>query len=216
LKLVLCYRGSCGDRGQKGGGRGCGGGVKGKGAGDEEQDGEEGGEVVFFSIVHRKFSDGKLGMPLRYERFVVLWEGRYPWRGLGVGRGPVVFGGEVVRGFEGAVNGTEGWRQLRSERGHAKEHEREEGLKRDGEFMKRVGFTYTTSIAWAWRPSVGAEERGEGGLDGDAESLSRLGMGYLDDELIIGVGLDDIAQVVVRVRAEELLSCLRLCPGARN
>ena len=38
-------------------------------------------------------------------------------------------------------------------------------------------------------------------------------MGYLDDELIVGIGLEDRAQAWVRVKAEMVLGCLERCPG---
>lgn len=200
LRLRLCWRSNAMRNAQD------------KGAGEEETgkegssgkvcEGEEAleGEEVFFAVVHRKFSDGTLGMPLRYERFVVVWEGVWPWRVVGVGKGAVVFGEEVMRGFDEGSEDT-------LEEGGAKEAK---GLKRDREFMHKVGFTYTTSIAWAWRP-VRVEEESE-----DAEHLAGLGTGYLGDEIIMGIGLDDVAQMVLKIKVEELLSCLRLCPAVEK
>ena len=76
-------------------------------------------------------------------------------------------------------------------------------------------FTYTTSVAWAWRPgSVVDAAAGEEG--DDAEHLSALGTGFLGDDVIVGVGVDDVEQAVVRLKVEELLSCLRLCPGVKT
>lgn len=59
--------------------------------------------------------------------------------------------------------------------------------------------TYTTTIAWDW----GREE-------GDVRGKS---IGYLDDEVILSVGVDDQDQVFGIVTASELLQCLRICPG---
>ena len=66
-------------------------------------------------------------------------------------------------------------------------------------------FTYTPSIAWAWRAMSGdsiVQERGH----------EDLGTGHLGDEIIIGVGMDDVAQGFVKVKIDEILTCLRLCP----
>ncbi|TAQ89657.1 hypothetical protein B7494_g2033 [Chlorociboria aeruginascens] len=69
--------------------------------------------------------------------------------------------------------------------------------------MENRGFwahvTYTTTIAYAW----GSEE-------GD---IREKGTGYLDDEVILSVGVDDQDQVYGRVLVSDLLQCLRVCPG---
>ena len=45
--------------------------------------------------------------------------------------------------------------------------------------------------------------------------LESLNVGYLDDEVIIGIGMDDTEQAFARAKAETLLQCLRPCPGMR-
>ena len=47
-------------------------------------------------------------------------------------------------------------------------------------------------------------------------TLRSLNVGYLDDEVILGIGIDDQGQGVARVRAEELLGCLKMCPQKEN
>ena len=71
--------------------------------------------------------------------------------------------------------------------GHSEEHD------------WRDHFTYTTTIAWAW----GREE-------GD---VREKGTGYLDDNVIISVGVDDQDGVYGIAKASDLLQCLRTCPG---
>jgi len=71
--------------------------------------------------------------------------------------------------------------------GHSEEHD------------WRDHFTYTTTIAWAW----GREE-------GD---VREKGTGYLDDDVIISVGVDDQDGVYGIAKASDLLQCLRTCPG---
>lgn len=73
----------------------------------------------------------------------------------------------------------------------------------EGEGVERKAwgvFTYTTSIAWAW----GREE-------GD---VREKGTGYLDDEVVLSVGVDDEGIVYGRVVVSDLMTCLRVCPGA--
>ncbi|KAE8450273.1 hypothetical protein EG329_006701 [Mollisiaceae sp. DMI_Dod_QoI] len=65
-----------------------------------------------------------------------------------------------------------------------------------GEFGR---FTYTTTIAYAW----GREE----------SDIREKGVGYLDDEVILSVGIDDEGGLYGKVKVSELLQCLRICPG---
>ena len=59
-------------------------------------------------------------------------------------------------------------------------------------------FTYTVSIAWAWGREV---------------EVGEMGVGYLDDEVVLAIGIDDKGQGVARVEARDLLQCMRACPG---
>lgn len=65
------------------------------------------------------------------------------------------------------------------------------------EFWARL--TYTTTIAYAW----GREE----------SDVREKSIGYLDDEVILSIGVDDQDQVYAKVTASDLLQCLRVCPG---
>jgi hypothetical protein len=60
-------------------------------------------------------------------------------------------------------------------------------------------FTYTTTIAYVW-----------GRESGD---IRDMGVGYLDDEVILSVGVEDEGQVYGTVVVSDLLRCLRICPG---
>ncbi|ETN40224.1 uncharacterized protein HMPREF1541_04500 [Cyphellophora europaea CBS 101466] len=193
LKLILCHRRGSTDGSIHLNATGS--------AGDDScpgspRDWTRDGRAVHFGVVHRKFSNA-VGMPERYERWAVVCEGMYPFRVLAVGKHPLAFAGEVVRPWGREENG------LLSET--------EDVEKGQGGSM----FTYTTSVAWAWRPgSVVDAAAGEEG--DDAEHLSALGTGFLGDDVIVGVGVDDVEQAVVRLKVEELLSCLRLCPGVKT
>jgi hypothetical protein len=85
---------------------------------------------------------------------------------------------------------------------------------------KRSGFRYVVSLAWAWRARhLFPREAAEGGIGNDedeSEILGWLGTGYLDDQVVLGVGVDDVAQVVVRVGVAELLGCLVLCEDSES
>jgi hypothetical protein len=57
--------------------------------------------------------------------------------------------------------------------------------------------TYTTTIAWGRR---------------DEGDVKELGTGYLDENVVVSIGVDDEEQVFGRVGVKELLGCLRTCP----
>lgn len=69
-------------------------------------------------------------------------------------------------------------------------------------------FTYTPSIAWAWRPQPAH-------LDGE-DVLESLNVGCLDGEVTLGIGIDDMEQAFARAKAETLLQCLKACPGMKD
>lgn len=73
---------------------------------------------------------------------------------------------------------------------------------------QRAYFSYTTSINWARRPTHFGEQSGGVTMD---DELFEMQTGYLDDEVVLGIGLDDVRQAFARVKAESLLSCLRMC-----
>lgn len=60
-------------------------------------------------------------------------------------------------------------------------------------------FTYTVSISYAW------------GREKDVAEYKNVG--YMDDEVVLGIGIDDAGQGFARVRAGDLIQCLRACPG---
>ena len=48
------------------------------------------------------------------------------------------------------------------------------------------------------------------------DALDSLQVGYLDDEIILGIGLEDNAQSYAIAKAETLLQCMRSCPGLQE
>jgi hypothetical protein len=79
---------------------------------------------------------------------------------------------------------------------------------------RKAGFRYVVSMSWAWRSrremAFGTADV-DGGNEDEDTGLRSLGTGYLDDEVILGIGVDDVAQLVVRVKVQEMLGCLVLC-----
>lgn len=182
----------------------------------------ESGRSVHFAIMHRKFSN-EWELPLRYERYVVVWEGREPFQILGVSRHPLLFRDEWAKPWTREENwpGTkgEGWNATRS----PVDEEKIEVVRRGGpnKAQENVGgedfdkdsayFTYTPSLAWTWRPHSAAANQEE--EEDDADYMSQLGTGYLGEDVLVGIGLDDVRQAFARVKVDDLLQCLRLCPG---
>ena len=66
-------------------------------------------------------------------------------------------------------------------------------------------FTYTVSICYAW----GRPPR-KGGNGDEAHDMH---VGFLDDDVVLGIGVDDKGQAYSRVKAGDLVACLRACPG---
>lgn len=60
-------------------------------------------------------------------------------------------------------------------------------------------FTYTVSIAYAWGR--------------DKDEVEDKNVGYLDDEVVLSIGVDDKGQTFARVKAGDLVQCLRACEG---
>lgn len=169
------------------------------------------GLVVHFSIIHRKFSN-PWKLPMRYERYFLLWEARKPFRTLAVSSWPVLLGDERARPW--AWEEDVGW-DLRQERpARRSEVETPVGDKvdagkegQDGGGHPSSYFTYTPSVAWAWKGKSEDEavHRARGHED--------LGTGYLADEVVIGIGIDDLAQGYVKLKVDDVLGCMRTCPG---
>lgn len=161
LRLVLCSRGdtSCSPN-------------------DENQ--------VFFSLIHHKHKSF-YDLPLRYERYFIVWSATPPFSMLGISQFPLLFANETAQGFTEDEN----WD------GDA-EHHALKAAGGDGKAMF-AKFTYTVSIGYAW------------GRKNDQPQNKNLG--YLDDDVILGVGIDDKEMNYAIIKAQDLLSCLRACPG---
>ncbi|KAK0110013.1 hypothetical protein ONS95_002675 [Cadophora gregata] len=136
--------------------------------------------TVFFAAIQRKHNNG-FGLPIRYERYFVIWSATWPFNMLAVSQNPILLANETNRGWKPA----EIWDDV------PEAEDEKRGIWGD--------FTYTTTIAYAW---------------GRAESdIREKGTGYLDDEVILSVGIDDNNGLYGKVVAADLLQCLRICPG---
>ena len=186
-------------------------------------DEEEAGRAVHFAVIHRKFSND-WDLPLRYERFFVVWDARPPFHVLAISQHPILFWNETASGWTGRENWSEEMEthtRATNVTSHAKRSvgatTRLDSRPAKVEDTKNWAyFTYTPSIAWAWRPKPPTKRdrrarRNE--EDDDPDYLHTLNVGYLDDDVILGIGLDDREQVFARASAETLLQCMRACPG---
>lgn len=61
-------------------------------------------------------------------------------------------------------------------------------------------FTYTVSIAYAWDRSR-------------EDTMESKNVGYMDDEVVLSIGIDDKGQGFSKVKAGDLIQCLHACPG---
>ena len=134
---------------------------------------------VFFAIIHRKRINS-FRLPLRYERYIMVWSAAPPYGMLGISQYPLLFANETANGYSARENWVD---------------DPIAGAEDRPLFAK---FTYTGSITWAWR-------RGE--------ESSQLNTGYLDDEILLGIGIDDVGRGFTMVKAQDMIQCLRACPG---
>ena len=138
--------------------------------------------TVFFAVVHRKHPNA-LRLPLRYERYFVVWSAVAPFSMIGVSQHPILMANETASGWTAEQN----W-------------DDDEAARREGR-GEWAYFTYTVSIAYAWGRAF--------------DEAGMKNMGYLDDEVLLGIGIDDVSQGYATVPAAELLQCLQACPGGR-
>lgn len=149
--------------------------------------------TVFFAIVHRKHPN-YLKLPLRYERYFIVWSAVPPFSMLGISQHPILLANETASGWSAEQNWDDD--PLNAQLVKQARKNGEEGFVGKDYWAY---FTYTVSIAYAW------------GRKGDEAIWKNTG--FLDDEVILGIGIDDKGQGFARVKARELLQCLRACPG---
>lgn len=180
--------------------------------------------TVFVALIHRKFPN-LLKLPLRYERFFIAWSATPPFGMVGISRNPVLLANETASGFLPSENWPDdGYyddvtddikhdsaaRIGRRDAGKAQSNMSEpiSGAKKEN----WAGFTYTVSMAYAWGRR---QPRGQSGREagGGHEEVEDMHVGYLDDEVVLGIGVDDVGQSFARLEMRELVACMRACPG---
>lgn len=178
--------------------------------------------TVFFALIHRKFPN-ELKLPLRYERFFLVWAATPPFGMLGISKHPILLYNETASGWTAgqnwadddveakAVSFTDNPGLVPGKR--AVRNETIPTLAADDSSTEKplwAYFTYTVSIAYGWGRPPKAKRHGHIGNGDEAEDMH---VGYLDDEVVLGIGVDDAGQAFARVRAGDLVSCMQACPG---
>ena len=184
--------------------------------------------TVLFAIIHRKKLNA-LKLPMRYERYAMVWSSNPPFSMIGISQHPILFGDEIAPGWSTQENwdGSEGNKLVLQDAGNRtlpaaikpqplsgrEEHVRAES---NDPTTPWPGFTYTVSIAWAFRGEDPRASRRSSTSSGDEQAegkvLHSMQTGYWDDEVILGIGVKDSGQAFGRVKASDLLECLRACP----
>ncbi|KAL8728718.1 MAG: hypothetical protein Q9166_005205 [cf. Caloplaca sp. 2 TL-2023] len=160
--------------------------------------------TVFFAIIHRKFPN-YLDLPLRYERHFMIWSATPPFSLLGISKHPILMANETASGWTESQNwdddptNVDTVSQFRLHHPQNMTTNSTLSLEPYGGKGYWAYFTYTVSIAYAW--GRGNEEVGD------------KNVGYLDDEVVLGIGIDDKGQGFARAKAGDLVQCLRACPG---
>ncbi|KAL8719148.1 MAG: hypothetical protein Q9225_003810 [Loekoesia sp. 1 TL-2023] len=152
--------------------------------------------TVFFAIIHRKFPN-YLDLPLRYERYFMVWSASPPFSMLGISQHPILMANETASGWTESQNWDDDPANAATVVHTKIRHNTTEPY---GGKEYWAYFTYTVSIAYA-RARTGMDEVGE------------KNVGYLDDEVVLGIGIDDKGQGFARAKAGDLVQCLRACPG---
>lgn len=152
--------------------------------------------TVFFALVHRKFAN-ILKLPLRYERYFIVWSAAPPFNMLGISLFPLLMANETASGWSASQN----WADDPVNAKMAQQNKRTSNATSEPFGGKDLWafFTYTVSISYGW----GREK----------DEVEGKNLGYLDDDVVLGIGIDDVGLGFSRVKAGDLVQCLRACPG---
>ncbi len=133
----------------------------------------------------------------------MVWSALPPFTVLGLSRYPLLMANETASGWKASENWDDDSANVKIVAKAKKQRNSRNNNSTVGEpFGGRdlwAYFTYTVSISYAW-----GRERDE------AEEKN---VGYLDDEVVLGIGIDDVGQGFARARAGDLVQCVRACPG---
>ncbi|KAK4695011.1 hypothetical protein P7C71_g2649, partial [Lecanoromycetidae sp. Uapishka_2] len=160
--------------------------------------------TVFFAIVHRKFPNW-LKLPLRYERFFMVWQAIPPFNMIGISQYPLLLANETASGWSASQNWDDDPANTAIVSATRKTNTNATEPYGGKDFW--AYFTYTVSISYAWgRPA-------RKGQSGPGDEAMDMNVGFLDDDVVLGIGVDDKGQAFSRVKAGDLVGCLRACPG---
>lgn len=134
----------------------------------------------------------------------MVWSATPPFEMLGISRHPVLMSNETASGWSASEN----WDD---DPANAKVVNMTKAT--DANASEPYGgkdywayFTYTVSISYAW----GRKPR----IDKDGgDKAQDMHVGYLDDEVLLAIGVDDKGQAFSRAKAGSLVQCLRACAG---
>lgn len=155
--------------------------------------------TAFMALIHKKHPN-VFKLPMRYERYFIVWRASPPFSMIGISKHPVLLYNETASGYTQSQN----WDDIPANR-KVVEANKAKGMNATEPFGGRgywAYFTYTVSIAYAW------------GREND--EVEQKNVGYLDDEIVLSIGIDDKAQGFARVKARDLVQCLKACPGKRE
>ena len=136
----------------------------------------------------------------------MVWSATPPFEMLGISQHPILMSNETASGWSPSENWSD-------DPVNAKTVTKTKAATATNNASEPYGgkgywayFTYTVSISYAW----GREPRA--GKDGGDEAQD-MHLGYLDDEVLLAIGVDDKGRAVSRARGGSVVQCLRACPG---
>ena len=138
----------------------------------------------------------------------MVWSATPPFEMLGISRYPILMSNETASGWSASENWSDDPvnAKLVAKNKATATNNASEPYGGKGYWAY---FTYTVSISYAW----GREPRAA--KDGGDEAQD-MHVGYLDDEVLLAIGVDDKGQAFSRAKAGSLVQCLRACPGRRE
>ena len=133
----------------------------------------------------------------------MVWTASPPFHMVGISQHPLLMSNETALGWSAsenwADNSTNADIVVVTKRNHPNATEPFGGMNFWAEF------TYTVSMSYAWGRTAREEGKGD-----EAQDMHE---GYLDDEVLLAIGVEDKGQAFSRVKAGDLVQCLRACPG---
>ena len=142
--------------------------------------------TVYWSLIHHKHKN-YYSLPLRYERYFIVFASTPPFNMLAMSTFPVLLANETASGW----NSTESWDD---------DPDHQKIIQDGGEGKENfAGFTYTVSIGYSW----GRKE----------DTPEEKNVGFLDDEVVLGLGIDDESQGYARAKVAEPLTMHEIVSG---